>query len=216
MGLTTKMLLRLVSLDFKELRPDSDPTSMHSLRVFKILLAQIPGLKRQRPRMAPRPNGNARGPRPALEIIVWIENEDEVVEGIKAGLPDDLANAVVEPDVMDNAEELESGKPQTVNVFEQESWNTTVVGPTAKEDVLQKFLQDHAEQVRPGQSVRVCPRCLFNATLLQLSLRVSVRICGAVAADHPMDQMAAVFSKLTDCKPHAMRLQLRYGTPALA
>jgi hypothetical protein len=143
-GLTTKMLLRLVSMDFKEVRPESEPSSMHSLRVFKILLAQIPGLKRQRPRTPPRSNN--RGPRPALEMIVWIDNEDEIVEGIKAGLPDELANAVIVPDVLENVEELEDGKPQIVNVLEQESWNTTVIGPTSKESVLETFLTKHKDQ----------------------------------------------------------------------
>jgi hypothetical protein len=143
-GLTTKMLLRLVSADFAELRPNAEPSAMSSLRVFKILLAQIPGLKRQRPRMQPR--ANARGPRPALEIIIWMEDEDAIVAGIEAGLPDDLANAVVTPDVLENVEDLEAGVPQTVNVFEQESWNTSVVGPTAKESVLKEFLETHKDQ----------------------------------------------------------------------
>lgn len=143
-GLTTKMLLRLVSMDFKELRPDSEPTSMSSLRVFKILLAQIPGLKRQRPRVVPKPN--SRGPRTPLEIIVWIDSEDEIVDCIKAGLDDELANAVVVPDVVENTEELENGKAQAVNVLEQESWNTSVVGPTSQESVLKTFLEEHKDQ----------------------------------------------------------------------
>ena len=143
-GLTTKMLLRLVSMDFKDMRPDSDPSSMHSLRIFKILLAQMPGLKRQRPRLQPRTNN--RGPRPALEIIVWMDDENEIVKGIKEGLPDDLANATITPDVLDNYEELEEGEAQTVNVFDQESWNTSVVGPTSKTEVLQDFLEQHKEQ----------------------------------------------------------------------
>ena len=139
------MLLRLVSLDFKEARPESECTAMHSLRVFKALLAHVPGLKRQRPRTGP-PRSNGRTSRPPLEQIVWIESEDEIVAGLEQGLDEELANADVTPDTLDDPESLETGAVHEVNVFEQESWNTSVVGPTANEGVLAKFLKDHDEQ----------------------------------------------------------------------
>lgn len=145
LGLTTKLLLRLVSADFKEMRPEDElPSSMTSLRVFKMLLAAIPGIKRQRPRVQDRSGQRrARGP---LEIIVWIDEEDEIVAGLEKGLDEDLANAVVVPDVLENAEELQKGTPQAFNVLEQESWNTSVVGPTSDESVLETFLSDRKEQ----------------------------------------------------------------------
>lgn len=143
-GLPVKSLLRLTSMDFKEQRPDSDPPSMHSLRVFKMLLGQIPGIKRQWPRMPPR--SNSRPLRYTPELIVWMDEEKEMVAGIKAGLPDDLASIVIQPDVMENNDAIASGTPQNVTVLQQEAWQTSVVGPTASEEVLAKFLSDHKDQ----------------------------------------------------------------------
>ena len=127
------------------MRPEGElPSSMTSLRIFKMLLAAIPGIKRQRPRMQDR--GGQRRTRGPLEIIVWIDEEDEIVRGLEQGLDVDLADAVVVPDVLENAEELAKGTPQAFNVLEQESWNTSVVGPTSDEAVLETFLGDRKEQ----------------------------------------------------------------------
>lgn len=143
-GLPVKSLLRLTSMDFKEQRPDADPPSMHSLRVFKMLLGQIPGIKRQWPRMPPR--SNSRPLRYTPELIVWMDEEAGMVAGITAGLPDDLASIVIQPDVMDNNDAIANGTPQNVTVLQQEAWQTSVVGPTASEEVLAAFLSDHKDQ----------------------------------------------------------------------
>ena len=143
-GLSVKSLLRLTSMDFKEQRPDADPPSMHSLRVFKMLLGQIPGIKRQWPRMPPR--NNSKPSRYTPELIVWMEDDKEMVAGIIAGLPDDLASIVIQPDVMENNDAIASGTPQNVTVMQQEAWQTSVVGPAASEDVLASFLADHKDQ----------------------------------------------------------------------
>lgn len=143
-GIPVKSLLRLTSMDFKEQRPDSDPPSMHSLRVFKMLLGQIPGIKRQWPRMPPR--SNSRPSRYTPELIIWMDEEKEMVAGVNAGLPDDLASIVIQPDVMENNDAIANGTPQNVTVLQQEAWQTSVVGPTASEEVLAKFLSDHKDQ----------------------------------------------------------------------
>lgn len=171
LGLTTKLLLRLVSADYKELHPDSEPpSSMTSLRIFKILLSQIPGIKRQRPRIQNQQN---RRPRGLLEIIVWMDDEDEIVKGIESSLPEDLADAVIVPDVLENAEELEKGTPQPFNVLGEESWNTTVVGPTSNAAVLEAYLNDRKEQaiwaVETEHRVRIGMRPAGKIAIIVLS-----------------------------------------------
>jgi hypothetical protein len=143
-GLSVKSLLRFTSIDFKEARPDAEPASMRSLRVFKILLGQIPGIKRQWPRLPAR--GNRGKPRFTPELVVWMDDEDAIIEGIKKGLPDDLATMTIQPDVIENDKEIEGGTPQSVCVLNQDAWNTSVVGPTASEAVLAKFLSDNKDQ----------------------------------------------------------------------
>lgn len=143
-GLPVKVLLRLSSIDFKEARPDAEPASMNSLRVFKMLLSQIAGIKRQWPRLPPRPTG--RPARFTPELIVWMEEEDEMVACIKEGLPDDLATMSSKPEVMEENEQIANGEPQTVSVLAQDAWNTSVVGPTSSEEVLAKFLDDYKDQ----------------------------------------------------------------------
>lgn len=143
---------------------------MTSLRIFKILLSQIPGIKRQRPRIQNQQN---RRPRGLLEIIVWMDNEDEIVKGIESGLPEDLADAVVLPDVLENVEELEKGIPQPFNVLGQESWNTTVFGPTSDASVLEAFLNDRKEQavwaVETEHRVRIGIRPAGKIAIIVLS-----------------------------------------------
>ena len=143
-GLPVKALLRLASIDFKEARPDSEPASMNSLRVFKMLLSQIDGIKRQWPRLPPRATG--RPARFTPELIVWMEEEDTMVACIKEGLPDDLATMSSKPEVMEENEQIANGEPQTVSVLAQDAWNTSVVGPTSSEEVLAKFLDDYKDQ----------------------------------------------------------------------
>lgn len=143
-GLPVKALLRLASIDFKEARPDSDAPSMKSLRVFKMLLSQIAGIKRQWPRLPTKSTG--RPSRFTPELIVWMEEEDTIVSCIKEGLPDDLASTSSKPEVMEENEQIANGEPQTVTVLAQEAWSTSVVGPTSSEEVLAKFLDDYKDQ----------------------------------------------------------------------
>lgn len=143
-GLPVKALLRLTSIDFKEVRPGAEPASMNSLRVFKMLLAQIAGVKRQWPRPPTRLTG--RPVRFTPELIVWMEEEDAMVSCIKEGLPDDLATMSSKPEVMEENEQIANGEPQTVSVLAQEAWSTSVVGPTSSEEVLAKFLDDYKDQ----------------------------------------------------------------------
>ena len=58
----------------------------------------------------------------------------------------ELAHADVTPEVMENDADAEGGVPTLHKVLDQDTWETTVIGPTASEEVLKKFLTDHADQ----------------------------------------------------------------------